>query len=274
MLNSLKYAFLLREIEGSIQGKEVEDITTTTKPEKTVVLAAESGIADGQFKEDIVKKTASLTNTSFLITDQGNIHVIQPSDKRELKKEVPKFKRAFSQSHIGLPLLKARSKVFSFRKLSDSQRTSYHTFTHGEYASESDLYIYTLLWACGFMIIWKHSILLPIIPIPILIYVIKHLGIYMGFWSIIQTYWNKFSSIILNWCSDRYDAIIPVPIRGLCRITVKTNGALKNGIRDSFDTVASCVVIFGLIIFVICGSIFIAVQVSSYSQLPQFIKAS
>lgn len=60
---------------------------------------------------------------------------------------------------------------------------------------------------------------------------------------------------------ERYDALVPIPIRGLCRITVKANTALKNGIKDSIDTVASCVVIFGLIIFVVCGSIFIAIQV-------------
>nr|CAI5868777.1 unnamed protein product [Callosobruchus analis] len=63
------------------------------------------------------------------------------------------------------------------------------------------------------------------------------------------------------WCEERHDALVPVPIRGLYRVIHRTNTVLKMSINDSIDTVASCVVIFGLIVFLICASIFIALQI-------------
>mgnify|MGYP005983690431 FL=1 len=66
---------------------------------------------------------------------------------------------------------------------------------------------------------------------------------------------------INDWCNERHDALVPVPIRGLYRVVHKINTFLKTSVKESIDTVASCVVILGLIIFLTCASIFIAVQV-------------
>lgn len=214
-------------------------------------------------EENIRKTSSALNNTSLVITDQGNIHVLQPIEKTVIfTKEKPKFKRSFSQSHLGLPLLKSKSSLFGLRKRSELRsfsNTSQKLSNNDEYAS--DFYIYSLLWACGIMLLWKNVMLLPILPIPILIYFIKHIGLYLGLWELFSIYWNRAIEYIFIWCKDRYDALVPIPIRGLYRIIYKANISLKNGIKESIDTVASCVVIFGLIIFVLCASIFVAIQV-------------
>ncbi|GJQ76642.1 hypothetical protein Trydic_g15502 [Trypoxylus dichotomus] len=59
----------------------------------------------------------------------------------------------------------------------------------------------------------------------------------------------------------RYDALVPIHVRGLYKVTYNINYKVKQGIKESIDTVSSCVVIFGLIVFVICASIFIAIQI-------------
>lgn len=105
--------------------------------------------------------------------------------------------------------------------------------------------------------------LLPILTIPVLIYLVKHLGIWLGLWDRLYEYYDKASSFLVDWCCERIDAFIPVPIRGLYKVTQFVNQSLKIYIKDSIDTVASSVVILGLMIFVVCASIFIALQVSN-----------
>ncbi|CAH0550108.1 unnamed protein product [Brassicogethes aeneus] len=126
---------------------------------------------------------------------------------------------------------------------------------------ESTFYLYSVLWACVVMIFWKNVILVTLLPIPILFYVVKHLGLYLGLWSWLYNKLEHVFAAFRNWCEDRHDALVPVPIRGLYKIVNKINLAIKNGIKGSIDSVASCVVILGLIVFVTCASIFIALQI-------------
>lgn len=126
---------------------------------------------------------------------------------------------------------------------------------------ESTFYLYSVLWACVVMLFWKNVMLLPLLPVPILFYIIKHIGFYLGLWSYLYEKFHDVFKVLSAWCEQRHDALVPVPIRGLYRVVHKVNTTLKTGVKDSIDTVASCVVIFGLIVFLICASIFIALQV-------------
>lgn len=112
------------------------------------------------------------------------------------------------------------------------------------------------------MLFWKNIILLPLLPLPILYYIIKHTGVYLGLWSYLSDKLSMLLDNVCEWCMDRHDALVPVPIRGLYKVMHKINATIKNSIKDSIDTVASCVVIFGLIVFLICASIFTALQVN------------
>lgn len=177
---------------------------------------------------------------------------------RNAKRLDSKITRSLSQPHVNTsPYLRYRSGLYnlyrkaSIRKPQNLEETQY----------ASDFYIYSLIWACVIMIFWKNTMLLPILPIPILIYLMKHVGFYLGIWSMLHSYWCKIREAFYSWCSERTDALLPVSVRGLYRATQKANVALKNGIKDSIDTVASCVVILALIVFVACASIFIVFQV-------------
>lgn len=192
----------------------------------------------------------------ILITEKGNIHVIkQPEPETITTFLSPKIKRSLSQPSVS-SIHRTRYGVLNFK-----QSTNTLTLNNLN-ESNSHFYLYSVLWACIAILFWKNVMLLPILPIPIIIYIVKHLGIYLGVWQWIFNYWIKILDIFNRWFDDRYNALVPIHIRGLCKITYDINYKLKQGIKGSIDTVSSCVVIFGLIIFVICATIFLAIQVS------------
>lgn len=125
----------------------------------------------------------------------------------------------------------------------------------------SDVYMYSLPWACCAMVFWKNVSLIPLLPLPLLIYLLKHIGFYLGIWQWLGGYLEFLIKCVSQWCQERIDALIPVPVRGLYRATLKINKVIKDNAKDSIDTVSSIVVILGLIIFVLCASVFFAIQV-------------
>lgn len=212
----------------------------------------------------------NVEDASLLITSKGRVHVIPPqtTSKSPLLKGIkskagrfdPKLKRSLSQPYVNSPYLKYGSGLFSLYRKPQRKRPT--NLQNEEYAS--DFYLYTLIWACVAMLFWKNVMLLPFLPIPILIYVIKHVGLYLGVWSWIYGYWSKVRDVLSQWCTERSDALLPVPVRGLCRVVGKANTTLKSTVKESIDTVASCVVISALLVFTICASIFIVFQVSVF----------
>lgn len=174
-----------------------------------------------------------------------------------------KFRRSYSQPYVSG--LRSRSGLFNFRKPNYIRSTS--KSSKDSQSATSDFYLYSLLWGCGVMLFWKNSMMLPILIIPILIYTVKHLGVYLGLWNWLYGYFVKILEGISNWCIERYDALVPVPVRGLYKVVYKVNEHVRVNLKDSIDTVASCVVILGLLIFVLCASIFIAIQVSIYTYI-------
>lgn len=170
-----------------------------------------------------------------------------------------RLKRSLSQPQFGNSGKLRKSNILQLGRklsLSYSNNSLIDTETY-----ESTFYLYSVLWACVVMLFWKNVMLLPLLPVPILFYIIKHIGAYLGLWSYLYERFQGIFKIFSAWCEQRHDALVPVPIRGIYRIIHKVNMTLKTGVKDSIDTVASCVVIFGLIVFLICTSIFIALQV-------------
>jgi predicted PurR-regulated permease PerM len=203
-------------------------------------------------KADRLKRTDSeLSNASVLITNQG-IHLISKPQK-ELKRSLsqPQF---FSGAR-----LKGRSSLLNLNRRISYKGSTQSLLDTEKY--ESTFYLYSVLWACVIMLFWKNIILLPLLPLPILLYCIKHAGKYFGLWNWLYERLQNAIIAVNNWCNERHDALVPVPIRGLYRVVHKVNIFMKTSIKESIDTVASCVVIFGLIIFLTCASIFIVFQI-------------
>lgn len=205
---------------------------------------------------DLFENAKSTTTTS-----DTNVIKTTPAAKIQLKE--PKIVRSLSQPQI-INNTNQRFALFNLGKLSD-KRIRPESFEQEQLAS--DFYLYSLVWACVVMLFWKNLMLLPILPIPILIYTIKRVGSYLGVWGVLSGYCVVLSGHFVRWCSERIDALAPVPIRGLYRILRTVNASLKDSIRNSIDTVSSCVVIFALLIFVVCASIFFVFQVSSTSSM-------
>ncbi|CAG9764914.1 unnamed protein product [Ceutorhynchus assimilis] len=188
----------------------------------------------------------------LLITNRG-IHLVQT----DTKKPRPKFQRSLSQPQFASSRLRKSNLLNLSRKISlkncnrKLETTSY----------ESTFYLYSVMWCCLVMLIWKNIMLLPLLPIPIAYYIIKHVGIYLGVWSYVFDKFCTFFDDVSDWCVERHDALVPVPIRGIYKVIHKFNSFSKGCIKGSIDTVASVVVIFGLIVFLICASIFTALQI-------------
>lgn len=168
-----------------------------------------------------------------------------------------KFHRSFSQSHV-YPVSKFKPGLLYFGINSYRKKFVQHV---EEEKNGSTFYLYTLMWACAAMLFWKNVVLLPLLPLPILFYVVKHIGSYLRIWQYIYTKFDSMKQLVQNWLHERHDALVPIPIRGLYKIIHKVNTSIKNIVRDSIDTVSSCVVILGLIVFLFCASVFIIIQV-------------
>ncbi|CAG9864333.1 unnamed protein product [Phyllotreta striolata] len=169
----------------------------------------------------------------------------------------PPLKRSLSQPHFTAKFLKDSS---SFRI--GNVNLSYSNSSLVDAANyESNFFLYSVMWACVVMIFWKNPMLLLLLPVPILYFLSKHLGYYIGLWGYLHEKGRAAFENLSQWCYERHDALVPVPVRGLYHIVHKLNVILKSCVQDSIDTVASCMVIFGLIIFLLCASVFIAFQI-------------
>lgn len=240
-----------------------QKIVTSDSPTEVKGETDKSKSVDPWTLELFQKNSASESKdkrTGILITDKGNIHVIKQPESETFTTTflAPKIKRSLSQPSVS-SIHRTRYGILNWKQPTNSLRLDKLN------ESNSHFYLYSVLWACIAILFWKNVMLLPILPIPIIIYIVKHFGIYLGVWQWLYGYWKQFSSIFAIWFNDRYDALVPIHIRGLCKVTYNVNYKFKQAIKESIDTVSSCVVIFGLIIFVICASIFIAIQVSTNS---------
>lgn len=206
------------------------------------------------------KTTKSDSANTELITNK-EMHLLQPKSQEIFKftpiKPHRKFQRSLSQPHFCL--YPKQSNILKFG-MNLYRRASIQNLTDEE-SHSSTFYLYSVIWACVIMLFWKNVMLLPILALPIFYYILKHLGLYLGIWQCLYAHGVIILNLIFYWCQERQNALVPIPIRGLYKIIDSLNTAIKNFIRNSIDTVSSIVVIFGLIIFLTCGSLFFIVQI-------------
>nr|XP_003705202.1 PREDICTED: transmembrane protein 245 isoform X1 [Megachile rotundata] len=126
---------------------------------------------------------------------------------------------------------------------------------------DTDKYMYGALYACIGMLLWKHRWMIYILIIPIAFYIIKQVGSYFGLWKVINNQCNIVIEIVRNWCMERHQALLPANVRGLYKVGIIIDEKLTKALKASVNSVATIAVIFGLIIFIICTSIFITIQV-------------
>ncbi|XP_043273507.1 transmembrane protein 245 isoform X2 [Venturia canescens] len=125
----------------------------------------------------------------------------------------------------------------------------------------SDKYMYGVLYCCTGMLLWKHKWILQILTLPIAYYVLKQIGRYFGFWATIIGKFEAIREILKNWCNERHQALVPAAARGLYKVYLIVDRKLTEALRGSVDAVATIAVIFGLLIFTFCSSVFITIQI-------------
>lgn len=193
------------------------------------------------------------SKSNLLLNKKQTDHIMS---QKEDKKTECKITRSISQPQIHTAQYSYQTK----KPIESHTQNIWPETLEGEH-NVSTFYLYTLIWACVTMLFWKNLVLLPILPILLLIYLIKHVSVYFGVWSLLFSYYVGLREQMYHWCSQRVDALVPLPVRGLCRISVSINDSLKNSVNNSIDSLASCIVIFGLLMFVMCTSIFFIFQV-------------
>ncbi|XP_017879657.1 transmembrane protein 245 isoform X2 [Ceratina calcarata] len=159
-------------------------------------------------------------------------------------------------SHKSRPPMTLRDR-YILRRLKTELKMSVDT----EDKVDTDKYMYGALYACIGMLLWKHRWMIYILSIPVALYIIKKLGSYFGLWKMIESQWNVVIEIIKAWCMERHQALLPANVRGLYKVIIIVDEKLTKALKASVDSVVTIAVIFGLLVFIICTSIFITIQV-------------
>ncbi|OXU30627.1 hypothetical protein TSAR_003641 [Trichomalopsis sarcophagae] len=137
---------------------------------------------------------------------------------------------------------------------------------------DTDKYMYVAMYACIGMILWKHKWIVVILIVPVAYYYLKKLSSYFGIGKGILNQCQKMVNSIKLWCEERNQALIPVNIRGLYKVSIIVDQKITQMLKGSVDAVATTAVILGLLIFVICTSIFITIQV--YTEGMHLVQVS
>lgn len=137
---------------------------------------------------------------------------------------------------------------------------------------ETALYFKLLFYGCTCMLIWKYIWLLPVMLFFLAIHVLKRILDFFGVWLFCENQYNCLISKLKGWWKDRQSALIPAHVRGIVKIMSTCNDSIRRMCYDSVDTVSTCFVIVGLILFTISATIFIIIQI--YSEAIVVIQLS
>ncbi|XP_063628014.1 transmembrane protein 245 isoform X2 [Cydia splendana] len=166
-----------------------------------------------------------------------------------------------------LPLSNTKTKsAFENRLIASfKQRSMDENYMKNHFNSDDEtaLYFKLLFFGCLCMLVWKHIWLLPVMLFFLAIHVLKRVLDFFGVWLFCENHYNNFMGKVKTWWSDRQSAAVPAHIRGIRKILSSLNKSIRDVAYGSVDTVSTCIVITGLITFLIVATIFIFIQIYS-----------
>ncbi|XP_061384472.1 transmembrane protein 245 isoform X2 [Danaus plexippus] len=165
-----------------------------------------------------------------------------------------------------LPLQNVKTKsAFESRLLASfKQRSLDENYIRNNFNDdETALYFKLLFFGCFCMLIWKYIWLLPVMLFFLAIHIIKISLNFFGVWLFFENQCNNLTAKIGGWWNDRKSAVIPAQIRGIGKMLSLCNKSVIEMAYESIDTVSTCIVITGLILFVAVATIFICIQIYS-----------
>ncbi|XP_076166414.1 transmembrane protein 245 isoform X2 [Ptiloglossa arizonensis] len=228
-----------------------EDTLPQLKSEKSVkdavneeVTDTQAGDVDKQTTKAISKFNTKVYRKSMSLDDDANLH-----PKRH------KLQSANNEPSSSYMTLRDR---YLLRSLKTELGISVNIENE---KVDTDKYMYGAFYACIGMLLWKQKWIIYILMISTAFYIIKQLGNYFGLWKMIKNQCNIIMQVIKTWCTERHQALLPANVRGLFKVGIMIDERLTKALKASVDAVATIAVIFGLLIFTTCASIFITIQV-------------
>ncbi|XP_051153874.1 transmembrane protein 245 isoform X2 [Leptopilina boulardi] len=217
----------------------LDDISeTTTKPMDSIGEKASSTPVE-KFKPKLKDTTKAMT------IDSGRSIFMNSRKSRSSVNVTPTIKFSLPERHF---LWKLKADLRMSLDIEDDQ-------------VDTDKYMKGTIYACTGMLIWKHKWIIYILIFPVAYYIIKLMGNFFGIWTKIQKYIQGIWNHINEWCDERLDALLPVYIRGLYKVSIIIDQKLTTILKGSIDSVATFAVILGLLFFTTCVAIFITMQV-------------
>ncbi|XP_046397197.1 transmembrane protein 245 isoform X2 [Ischnura elegans] len=124
--------------------------------------------------------------------------------------------------------------------------------------------IYGVMWACVCVQIFKNPWIIQLLFLPLSLCLLHRTCQYFEVWSWICTQVQPITDPICNWYKTREEAIVPLPVKGLYKLTFLLNSKVTMSLLQGVDAAASMTVMFALIFFGLTAFIFFVVQ--SYGE--------
>nr|XP_049704548.1 transmembrane protein 245 isoform X2 [Helicoverpa armigera] len=169
--------------------------------------------------------------------------------------------RTLSALPLSNPKIKYDTRLLAaFKQRSLDENYMKNNFDNDE---ETAIYFKLLFFGCLCMLVWKHIWLLPVTLFFLAIHVLKRLLDYFGVWLFFENHYNNVMGKIKAWWKLRQSALLPAHVLGLGKVASVCNASFRNMAYSSVDTVSTCIVIVGLILFLTFAIIFIFIQIYS-----------
>ncbi|XP_076044187.1 transmembrane protein 245 isoform X2 [Oratosquilla oratoria] len=137
--------------------------------------------------------------------------------------------------------------------------------------SNSNFYLKGVFVACILVELWKHNWLLPLLPLSALYYgtkklASKYISREVFSRSIAMSWISDVWSMFLGWLKTRETVLMPLPVRGVVKLFVRSDSRILDALSFSVDVSVTILVILAVLIFAVISSIFIAVQIHGESM--------
>ena len=161
-----------------------------------------NGEPDGVFEETVLEEE----NEEFAL-DVGST----PSRSSEIRKH-KSFRTPFAISQMWRESFVGAAIAAS---LTPAQPTGAAPETGGQ---TSNGYIQATLWACLAVQLWRHMWLLHFFPIPLVCFIIKLIGSYVGLWRFLNSRRKALIKSVSDWLAKYQDQIFPRPLQRICQV--------------------------------------------------------
>ncbi|XP_022817755.1 transmembrane protein 245 isoform X1 [Spodoptera litura] len=252
---------LEKDPEASLILAFVKTISNVEDNEKKVEDKPEEVAMESSEQESTPEKDSPSPVTPEGLVKRGSWASNEPIQSSPRHPKILFKTRTLSALPLSNPKIKCDTRFLNaFKQRSLDENYIKNNFDNDE---ETALYFKLLFFGCLCMLVWKHIWLLPVTLFFLAIHVMKRLLDYFGVWLFFENHYNNVMGKIKGWWKLRQSALLPAHVRGLGKMASVCNSSIRDMGYSSVDTVSTCIVIVGLILFLAVASVFIFIQIYS-----------